>query len=111
MMKSRCVAAAGAELVLLAFALTACGADVTHGTITSKQYVPQSTYTQEQPVYSERCLLVNKQEDCSTFVSTWIPVQETDPECWKLNLKSGKNTGSVCVPQSAWESAKVGGVW
>jgi hypothetical protein len=110
-MLSRCAAALVVEVALVAFALSGCGG-ITHGTITSKEYVGPSSYIYEEPVYSQRCSISAKgAERCTTYVSTWIPIPQTRPACWKLNLKSGSKTGSVCVSGSAWDKAKVGGVW
>jgi hypothetical protein len=41
----------------------------------------------------------------------YIPISQTDPECWRLDLRDGKKTGHVCVSKSAWEKAKKGGTW
>jgi hypothetical protein len=114
MMLSRCAAAVAVEAALVAFALSGCGG-ITHGTITSKGYVGPSSYIYEEPVYSERCVEVKsgsiEGESCTSYVSTWIPIQETRPACWKLNLVRGNKSGSVCVSGSAWETVKVGGKW
>lgn len=98
-----------------ALALAACSS-VTHGTITSKQYKPEQQWTYEQPIYSQRCTTSGygsrTSTSCSSYISSWIPIPETDPECWQLNLRNGSgDTGSVCVSEQAWNGARVGGSW
>jgi hypothetical protein len=90
--------------------LTACGG-ITHGTITSKEYRPQSQYIQMEQIYGSRCSSSRKSYSCTTTVTTWIPVTITDPDCWELHLRSGKHTGSVCVSQQDYEAARIGGTW
>jgi hypothetical protein len=102
-----------------ALALAACAPDVTHGTITSKQFEPQRSWVYMQPVRATRCSTTMRRSgkgyvssrSCSTYISTYLPIVEADPACWKLNLRNGKNTGSVCVSETAWNTAKVGGTW
>lgn len=100
-------------LVAGAVALTAACSEVTHGTITSKQYVPEYHWIYEQPIHSEHCYSSYKgSTSCSSYITGYIPIPMTDPACWKLNLKnSSGDTGHVCVDQKSWDKAKVGGQW
>lgn len=111
-MNHRATAAVLAAAV--AAAISGC-AGITHGTITSKEYVPERHWIYEQPVYSERCTTSGSgsrtSTSCTSYISTYVPIPETDPECWKLHLKHNSDTGSVCVSQASWETAKVGGTW
>ncbi len=91
--------------------LTACASGISHGTITSKQYRPEHQYVQMEPIYGSSCSGYSKTYSCTTVVTAWIPTTITDPACWELHLRSGKHTGSVCVSQAAWETARIGGTW
>lgn len=106
-------------------ALAACAADVEHGTITSKQYVPSDYYTVMQPVYRNVCKTVTQRvrqsngtyttrtaQSCVSVRSGYRAVIEGHGDCYELDLKnSSGDTGSVCVSESAWNGAKVGGQW
>jgi hypothetical protein len=94
-----------------ALVLTGCGSDLSHGTITGKQYVPEKHWTYEQPLYTSYCHPVGKTVSCSQMITGYLPIPETDPACWRLNLRDGKKTGHVCVSESAWNKAKRGGQW
>jgi hypothetical protein len=102
--------AASAALVG-ALVLTGCGSDLDHGTITGKRYVPEDTYTYMQPIYTTQCSGSGSSQVCYSTISMYIPISQTDPECWRLDLRDGKKTGHVCVSKSAWEKAKPGGSW
>jgi hypothetical protein len=91
--------------------LTGCGSDLDHGTITSKQYEPEDHWTYQQPQYMTNCTTVNKVTTCSQTLTGFIPIPMTDPECWRLNLRDGKETGHVCVSKEAWNTAKKGDDW
>lgn len=108
-------------------ALAACGADVKHGTITSKEFDPAKTNVYFQPVYGQHCAtrLVTSRvkvgstyatrtstvRSCSSYVSGHVPVYSHQDACYRLDLKNNGDTGSVCVSKDAWNGAKVGGQW
>ncbi|MDX3260790.1 hypothetical protein PV336_16335 [Streptomyces sp. MI02-2A] len=101
-----------------ALTLTACGSSLDHGTITGKVYVPARHWTYQQPIYTTQCHTVRTSGKttgtmtyCSQVLTGYLPIPETDPACWKLNLRDGKETGHVCVSKHAWEKAKVRGTW
>jgi hypothetical protein len=98
-------------VVAVAVALAGCGSDITHGTITGKQYVPGRQHTDMEPVYGTRCSRVGRSSSCSTVVTAWIPVSVTNPECYQLNLKQGGDDGSVCVSPVEYDRAQIGGQW
>lgn len=100
-------AAALASVVLL----VGCGADVTQGTVTGKAFVPVRHWTYLDPIYATACSGSGSSFSCHQYIVTYMPVEETDPECWKLSLLDGKNKGSICVSQSEWDGAKVGTYW
>lgn len=103
--------AASAALVG-ALALTACGSsDISHGTITGKQHVPEHTYTYMQPIYTTQCTGSGSSHFCYSTISMYVPITETDPECWRLDLRKDKKTGHVCVSQHSWETAILGKDW
>lgn len=92
--------------------LTGCGSDgISHGTITSKKYEPESDWTYMQPITTQQCSGSGTSQVCVPMVTGYIPIPMTDPACWRLNLRDGKKTGHVCVSEKAWDSAKTGGTW
>lgn len=110
-MKVRRYLAAG--MIALATALLAGCADVTSGTVEKKSYVPPYTWTYMQPLYGTRCSGSGSSFSCSTYVITYVPQQETDPECWRLDLlaDNGKDKGDICVSEHSWRSVRVGTHW
>lgn len=84
-------------LAALAVAVAACGVD--HGTITAKVHDPESEYT---------C-----QVGSVPVGQVPVPIFGTcvAPECWRLDLRDGDATGSVCVPEGRWREADVGQRW
>ncbi|MFF1701228.1 hypothetical protein [Streptomyces sp. NPDC058252] len=102
---------AASAAIVGALALTACGSDVSHGTITGKQHVRAHTYTYMEPIYTTQCTGSGASQVCYSTISMYLPVTETDPECWRLDLRDGKKTGHVCVSKTAWEKAKKGEQW
>jgi hypothetical protein len=94
-----------------ALVLTGCGSDISHGTITSKTYVPEKDWVYMQPITMPQCSGSGTSQICSSVVTGYIPIDESDPECWRLNLRDGKKTGWVCVSKAAWEKAKKGEQW
>lgn len=94
-----------------ALALTGCNSEISHGTITGKSYVPAKEWTYLQPVTMQQCSGSGTTQVCSMVVTGYIPVDMSDPECWRLNLRDGDKTGHVCVPKEAWTKAKKGGTW
>lgn len=74
--------------------LAACGGP-TSGTVIGKQYDAPSTY------FITSCSLIGKVTVCT-------PIPEEQPECWEIDLKSGDDTGSVCVDQKTFSAAIVG---
>lgn len=122
-MQYKAVVAAAVSAAVLS--LVGCGADVKHGTITSKEFEPAQTSVYMQPVYSQRCVTrisyvrtstggsrPVSSRSCTSYVSGHVPIVEHTAACYKLDLKNGKgDTGSVCVSEAAWNGAKVGGLW
>jgi hypothetical protein len=94
-----------------ALTLTGCGSDIEHGTITGKKYVPEHEWTYLQPITMQQCSGSGTSQVCTTVVTGYIPIDMSDPACWRLNLRDGKKTGYVCVSKSAWKTAKKGGTW
>lgn len=93
-----------------------------HGTITSKTYIPSSTTWELLPYYGQRCtmeivvVVVNGQDEdededvCSQYVMGYRQTPVYHDDCWQLTV-SGKQGGTVCVSQSQYAAAKVGGTW
>lgn len=77
------------------FLLVGCSSGPATGTITKKEYIPESSYT----------TMMYCGQNC------WMPVINTDPECYKLNLKNNDKTGSVCIDENRWKTVKVGDWW
>lgn len=126
-MNSRNALSAAAVVAAVA-SLAACGADVKHGTITSKEFEPAQTSVYFQPVYGQKCVTrpvtvrvkvgsiytyrSTTTRSCASYVSGHVPVYSHEDACYKLDLKnSSGDTGSVCVDKDAWNNAKVGGQW
>lgn len=91
--------------------LAAGCSNLEHGEITSKKYEPESRYTVMVPVYTSQCSWNGKTTTCHQVLSTIIPTEQTDPECWRLNLRDGDETGHVCVSEKAWNRAREGAQW
>jgi hypothetical protein len=92
---------AGALTGIAATALvTACGG-VSSGIVENKAYDP--------PVETMYfiCGAYNQQGMCTVQV----PIFETVPECWRLDLVNAGEHGSVCVPPEQWGAAEVGDRW
>jgi hypothetical protein len=104
------ICAASAAL-LGALALTGCGSDIEHGEITGKKYVPEETSTYMQPITTVQCSGSGTSQVCQSVITGYIPIESTDPECWRLNLRDGEKTGWVCVSEKAWDKAKKGDDW
>lgn len=97
------------SIVAASLLLAGCGSDVQHGTIRSKQYIPQTTRTDYQPVYGNHC---NSKGYCTTYVITYMPYQVTDPECYQFTLiDDKKNVGNVCVDHDSYNKMKPGDKW
>lgn len=108
--------------VAAVLALSACDS-VTHGTIIGKQDIPASSYIYMQPVYSTRCTTSyvttrsssgaysqRPVRSCSQVQTGAYPIVEHHAGCYQLTLKnSSGDTGTVCVSEAAWNSAKTDG--
>ncbi|GJF06689.1 hypothetical protein [Pseudonocardia sp. D17] len=81
--------------VVLGVAVLGAGCGVDRGRIVGKGYDPAATYTTIMTIGGCPC----------------YPVVDTEPECWRLDLRDGDDTGSVCVDRRAWDAAYVGGYW
>ncbi|MEU7570296.1 hypothetical protein [Micromonospora sp. NPDC049240] len=81
-------------------ALAGCGSDVTSGTVVAKDHVAARDWTYWQPIYVARC---DSKGVCTMQQTGVIPVEMHDPECWRLALRAGNDTGEVCVDQQTWE--------
>ena len=92
-------AAAALASAALAVSLAGCSS-LSHGTVTGKGYDPPWTY------YTSLCVAYGKY-GCN--VRTLLPVSE--PADYVLNLKDGKQTGSVDVDEASWDAARVGEHW
>lgn len=92
---------AAAALAAAAPLVTACGSGLSHGTITGKTYSAPWTY------WSSRCVSYTKYGTCRVS----IPVPVDYPAEYVLDLKDGKQTGSVDVDQATWDSARAGQHW
>ncbi len=99
-----------AAAVGLTISLAACGG-ITHGTITGKQYRPAHQYIEMEPIYGTQCIGSGKSLSCNATITAWIPETMTSPECFRLDLRAGKRTGSVCVAASDYATAHIGGTW
>jgi hypothetical protein len=71
--------------------MAACGVD--EGTVTGKGYEAPYTY------YVNTCTGYNAKGACTV----WIPIPHTAPECWRLDLDDGENTGSECVSKQEYD--------
>lgn len=84
--------------VLAAAAVLLAGcSSLDHGAVTGKQYEAGYWWT------DSICASWGKY-GCQLY----IPYQEWQPECWKLDLASGKDTGSVCVDRATWDAKHAG---
>lgn len=79
-----------------ALVLTGCGLD--HGTVTGKGYEP--SYVD----YETQCMGFDAKGMCNY----WMPMPYTRPECWRLDLRDGDDTGSTCVDRSTWDRIRTG---
>jgi hypothetical protein len=84
--------------VPVAALLAGCGSGLNHGTITGKQYDPSYTY------WTSMCASYSKYGACRISV----PVPETEPAEWVLDLRDGKQSGTVDVDEQTWDSARTG---
>ncbi|MFB9926305.1 hypothetical protein ACFORO_42595 [Amycolatopsis halotolerans] len=66
--------------------------------MTGKAYEPESSY------YVSQCMAYDTKASC-TFS---YPVEYADPECWRLDLVSGEDTGSVCVSRQDYDAYRSG---
>lgn len=94
------IAAAAVALAAVPL-LAACGSGLSHGTVTGKSYDAPWTY------YNNECMSYGKYGNC-TFSIT-VPVYY--PADYELQLKDGKQTGSVEVDEGTWDTARVGEQW
>jgi hypothetical protein len=90
------------KLALLATAalvalLTGCSG-LSYGFVTAKTYEASYTY------YTSVCTSYDKNGMCLTSV----PIPNTAPECWRLDLEYKGETGNVCVPREVFDDIKVG---
>lgn len=87
--------------IVLILGLSGCS-NVTEGVITSKNYVPPSTW------WSQQCVTYDSKGQCKV----WMPVQNTDPECWQLSLKNAaEDTGDICIDPESWRQVRPGEPW
>jgi outer membrane biogenesis lipoprotein LolB len=91
--------------------LAGCAAPLAHGTITGKHYEPAEQHTQMEPIYGDRCTTSGKRTSCSTTITGWFPQSTTTPECYRLDLRDGQQTGHVCVSPDEYAHARTGGKW
>jgi hypothetical protein len=96
-----------------ALALTGCSVEppLTHGTVASKHYDPAHDDSYMMPIYTSQCSGSGTSTICIQVIGSWIPVTDHHDACWRLDLRYGRRTGSVCVSKAAWEKAKTGGTW
>jgi hypothetical protein len=99
-----------------ALALTGCSVEppLTHGTVASKHYDPAHDDSYQMPIYTQQCVGgpgTPYYHSCWSVISGYVPVTDHHDACWRLDLRYGRRTGSVCVSKAAWEKAKTGGTW
>jgi hypothetical protein len=106
------------------FALGACAAPVTEGTVIGREYDDPDTWSSSEPVYTQQCRQIpvqrtrytnNKpsyyteyQQRCENVVSYWHPVQHYDGPHWRLKLDDGERTGWVTVSESEYGRYTIG---
>lgn len=82
-------------LIPLILALTACTP-----VVDDKYYVPKFERDHEE------CFRSSKY-GCQEGKQLRVEV----PECWRLIIDEGMNSGDVCVPKDVWEKTQVGQEW
>lgn len=92
-------------IVAVALGLTACGG-INSGTVVGKDYVPPREWVYMQPVYTTTCS--GSPPVCTQHLVSFIPITMHDPECYRLKLDDGDDTGSVCVPREAYDRVRLG---
>jgi hypothetical protein len=90
-----------AAAAALALAVTACGSGLSHGTVTGKSYQAPWTF------WTSQCVSYTKYGACRIR----IPIPVDEPAEYTLDLKDGKQTGSVDVDQQSWDAARTGEHW
>lgn len=89
-------------VAVAAVAVIAAGcSSLDHGTVTAKQFDP-GYYTTDLI-----CAAYGTGSQAGVC-RLWLPYQEWVPECWRLYLKSGNDTGSQCVPESTYQHYQIG---
>lgn len=86
-----------AALCLSIQLLTGC---VDKGIVISKEYDASYTW------FSTQCVQIGNNA-CGTM--TIVP--HFEPECWRLDLRDGADTGSVCVDRNMWGQVRIGQYW
>lgn len=49
--------------------------------------------------------------DTKVSCSVWMQLPIEQPECWRLDLIDGDDTGSACVDETTWNTVRVGQPW
>lgn len=92
--------------------LAACGSGVDSGRVTGKIYIPEHDWVYMQPLYTQSCVYnaTTKSQSCTQILSGYLPVQERDPECYRLYLirENDRKTGHVCIDALTYLKTKVG---
>lgn len=83
-----------AALLILAATAVSCSS-MTAGTVTGKGYDPSYSYTTITTIGGCPC----------------YPMVNEVAECWRLDLREGDDTGSVCVAPADWENVQIGQRW
>lgn len=87
-------------LLVAILILAGCG-HPSQGMVYKKEYVPQSSYQ------IMVCSAYNKNGTCMV----WMPIQQTDPECWKLLVKDETEKWDVCVDKETWDRTQIESTW
>ena len=82
---------------LLAVLLVAGCASVERGLVVGK------AHDEEWVSFITQCVNIGKNA-CGGMIQ--IPV--VNPECWRLELRNGGDTGAVCVDAERWDAARIG---
>lgn len=96
--KKKSILAFGAIMIGVIF-LTGCSS-ISTGRVTAKEHTASYQYT----------VMI-----CASYgkygCTVWMPIVDTAPEEWKLELKNGTDTGAVSVNKQTWNDIHVGDVY
>ena len=95
--------------------VSACGSQLTSGTVIGKQDIPAHVETLWQAVYRQSCgysyVFGHWRYSCSQQYAYSLPYPDPVPETWQLHISSDGKTQWVSVSQSVYNSQPIGSHW